>query len=528
MNTVSTAVDKASDSSLSFIQGLCRAEAFDHDIDAIRIVETHISWVILTGRYAYKIKKPVNFGFLDFSTLEKRRFFCTEELRLNRRLAADIYLEVVPITGTPSDPRIGGSGDIIEYAVKMNQFAEGQLLTDRQEYGELSTDEIDQIARTVADFHAIVDKTNVDSPYGGAQDIKHWFDENFVQIAPLLKEDRHKQQLRDIQRWGDAEWSDKSAFMQRRKEQGFVKECHGDLHLSNITLIDDRVLLFDCIEFNPQLRWIDVVSEIAFLVIDLLYFGYEGHAFRFLNRYLQYTGDYAGLALLRYYLVYRALVLAKVSLLRMQQCQGSDYQQAYEKFSVFLNLAERFIRKNSVYLIITHGFSGSGKSTYAELCAETIGAIVIRSDVERKRLFGFRAQEATGSDVNSGIYTEAAGVNTYQLLADLVKPGLSAGVSVIVDATFLKSWQRDMFRHVAAETAVQFIILDIQASDQELDRRIRQRNNDASEATIDVLLLQQRTAQPLSSEELPHAVSIDSESSDAVDILLQRFNLNGR
>jgi uncharacterized protein len=524
MNTVS----RVSDPEISLIQGLCRAEAFDHEIDAIRIVETHISWVLLTGRYAYKIKKPVNFGFLDFSTLEKRRYCCTEEIRLNRRLAADIYLEVVPITGTPTNPKIGGSGAVIEYAVKMNQFAQGQLLTDRQTYGELLADEIDQIAFTVADFHAIVDKTNLDSCYGDAKAIKHWFDENFIQIAPLLKEDHHKQQLLAIQHWGDAEWSDKSSLMQLRKAQGFVKECHGDLHLSNITLIEGKVMLFDCIEFNPELRWIDVVNEVAFLVIDLLYFGYEGHAFRFLNQYLQHTGDYAGLALLRYYLVYRALVLAKVSLLRMQQCQGSDYQQAYEKFTVFLNLAERFILKNDVYLIITHGFSGSGKSTYAELCAEAIGAIVIRSDVERKRLFGFQAEEITGSGVNSGIYTETAGLDTYRLLADLVKPGLTAGLSIIVDATFLKVWQRDRFRFVAAETAVQFIILDIQASDQELDRRVRQRSNDASEANIDVLRRQQSTAQPLSAQEMAQAVAIDSESSDAVDILLQRFNLNKR
>ena len=177
-----------SDSSQLLIQSLCtKASAYDHEIVSVRLVETHISWVLLTGQYAYKIKKPVSFGFLDFSTLEQRRFFCSEEIRLNRRLAADIYLEVVPITGTPNDPKIGGTGHIIEYAVKMKQFSDGQLLSERAECEKLGIDEIDQIARIVADFHEIVEKENGDSLYGDAVDIKHWFDENFDQIRPLLE-----------------------------------------------------------------------------------------------------------------------------------------------------------------------------------------------------------------------------------------------------------------------------------------------------------------------------------------------------
>ncbi|MGZ5017019.1 MAG: AAA family ATPase, partial [Methylobacter sp.] len=300
----------ALDSSLALIKALSEA-------NNCNIIETHISWVLLTGQYVYKIKKPVNFGFLDFSTLEKRRFCCNEELRLNRRLASELYLEVVPVTGTPDRPQLGGTDTAIEYAVKMTRFPSGQLLNEYAKLGQLNAETIDQLADSIAGFHEAVERTDESSPYGDSVNIKHWFDENFDHIRPLLATDIQKQQLQNIQQWGDCEWRSLADLMQRRKRQGYVRECHGDLHLGNITLINDKVIPFDCIEFNPMLRWIDVISEVAFLFIDLLHFGYEHYAYRFLNRYLQYTGDYEGLVLLRYYLVYRALVRAKVALLRM-------------------------------------------------------------------------------------------------------------------------------------------------------------------------------------------------------------------
>ena len=285
---------KSNDTGFALIQALSKACAYPHEIAAISVVETHISWVLLTGRYAYKIKKPVNFGFLDFSTLERRRFFCNEELRLNRRLAPDLYLAVAPITGTAGQPQMGGSGEAIEYAVKMLQFPAGYTLSERAECGLLGDDDIDQITAIIADFHEAVAQADVASPYGTCDCIKHWFVENFDHIRPLLVDDRHKQQLQAIQDWGEHEWHNKAGLMELRKQQGYVRECHGDLHLSNMTLIDGKVTLFDCIEFNPMLRWIDVVSEIAFLVIDLLHYGYEPLAFRLLNHYLQRTGDYRG------------------------------------------------------------------------------------------------------------------------------------------------------------------------------------------------------------------------------------------
>ena len=500
------------DSSLTLIKALS-------ETNACSIVETHISWVLLTGQYAYKIKKPVNFGFLDFSTLEKRRFCCNEELRLNRRLAAELYLGVVPITGTPDHPQLGGTGNAIEYAVKMLQFPSGQLLSECARRGQLSADEIDQLADTIGDFHETIEPAGKITPYGESTNIKHWFVENFDSIRPLLIDNVQKQQLQNIQQWGDSEWQKQAELMQQRKRQGYVREAHGDLHLGNMTLINGKATLFDCIEFNPLLRWIDVISEVAFLFIDLLHFGYDHYAYRFLNRYLHDTGDYQGLALLRYYLVYRALVRAKVSLLRMAQQPDDDASQARCEYAVFADLAERFTQPRSTVLIITHGYSGSGKSTLASQLAEKIGAVQIRSDIERKRLFGYRASAQTGSR----LYTSQASLKTYQHLKKLAKAVLEAGFPVIIDAAFLNSGQRELFRQLAAECDIPFHIIAFQASDDELCRRIKQRQNDASEATITVLHQQQQSAQPLSEQEQSRVITINTESDNALETLLQKF-----
>lgn len=522
MNQASSNNKTAPNIDVTLIKALCSPSIYDHEVASISVIETHISWVLLTGQFAYKIKKPVNFGFLDFSTLQKRRFFCQEELRLNRRLTPNLYLDVVSITGSQDHPQIGGSGAAIEYAVKMAQFPAGQTLNTHAEQRQLTHDEIDQLVGIVADFHDAIEKAVESSPYGEPEDIKHWFVENFDHIRPLLDEPNDKQQLQAIQSWGNNEWHKRCELMQLRRQRGYIRECHGDLHLGNMTLIDGKVTLFDCIEFNPMLRWIDVLSEVAFLFIDLLHFNYEAYAHRFLNQYLQRSGDYQGLVLFRYYLVYRALVRAKVSLLRLTQQpdEAAICQQARSDYAIYATLAERFTKEARPILIITHGFSGSGKSTLSSQLAEKIGALQIRSDIERKRLFGYRAQEHTHSGLNNGLYTEEIGLKTYQRLAELAKATLEAGFTAIVDATFLKLEQRDLLKQLAAKVGVPFFIIDFQAPNEALRQRLQQRQHDASEATIDVLHQQQQSAQAFMPEEHTVVIAVDTESPDAVESLL--------
>lgn len=510
------------------IKGLCNTNAYRHEVTEITVIETHISWILLTGHFAYKIKKPVNFGFLDFSTLEKRRFYCSEELRLNRRFAPDIYLDVVPITGNPDHPAMDGNGQVFEYAVKMIQFPANLTLNELAATGKLGAGEIDQIADIVADFHRTIAIADEDSPYGNSDTIHKWFDENFEHIRPFLDEVQRLMQLQAIQDWGSNEAQKLQELMEQRKRQGYVRECHGDLHLGNITVIDGKVTLFDCIEFNPMLRWIDVISEVAFLVIDLLHSGYSSLGYRFLNRYLHVSGDYPGLALLRYYLVYRALVRAKVSLLRLEQQQNNPEASRHTSidYGNYVDLAERFTAAIPAFMVITHGFSGSGKSTMSSQLAEKTGAIHIRSDIERKRLFGFRATDRTGSGIDEGLYTADAGQQTYRRLAELAGDIISAGFPAIVDAAFLQAEQRKNFRELADSLGAPFVIIDFRASDGILQQRIsarQQENSDPSEATIDVLKHQQQSAEALTDSEFVNAIVVDTESNQALETLTKAF-----
>lgn len=508
-----------SDPSTALINALCNPKLFDQS-RGVQLIETHISWVLLTGKYAYKIKKPVNFGFLDFSSLAKRKFCCEEELRLNRRLAESLYLEVVTITGTPEHPCLQSSGPVLEYAVKMLQFEAGALLSERADAGNLSTGEIDQLAEIVSRFHQQASPASKESEYGNARDIQHWMLENFAHIEPVLTDPEELARLNALKQWTLAEWQQLSGIMSERKRQGFVRECHGDLHLGNMTLIDGNVVPFDCIEFNPQLRWLDVMSEIAFIIMDLSYRGYKALGYRMLNRYLQQTGDYQGLPLLRYYLVYRALVRAKVALLTgLQQHNGLDVKHR-EEYSNFINLGQNITQYSHPFLMITHGYSGSGKSTGAQRVSETLGAICLRSDVERKRLYGFQAHEDTGSAAGAGIYSAQAGRRTYRHLAALARLILQAGYHVMVDATFLQAKQRQYFQKLAETTGAGYLILDCRAPEQELQARIDNRlkqDFEPSEATLEVLQQQVRAAEDLSVIEMEKAVIFDADS-------LARFN----
>ncbi len=509
------------DTDLTLIKALSNLKAYQHEVRLIKVIETHISWVILTGSYAYKIKKPVNFGFLDFSTLEQRRFFCLEELRLNQRLAADLYLAVVPITGTLDDAEMDGVGNILDYAVKMRQFPTGLTLSEKAASKQLSAIEIDQLSEILASFHQHIAIANPSSNYGCSADINYWFMENFGPINELLTDIQLQQQLQAIQNWGQQEWLVKAEIMALRKQQGYVRECHGDLHLSNMTLINDKVTLFDCLEFNPLLRWIDVINEIAFVLVDLLHKQEQALAFRLLNGYLQLTGDYSGVVLLRYYLVYRALVSAKIALLRQKQ-QSTDNLPSSTclKYQEFMNLAEHYTQSSRVKLIISHGYSGSGKSTLMAELSENIAAIHLRGDIERKRLFGYTAEQDSQSTLNHGLYSEDASQKTYDYLAEFAKAILNAGFSVIVDATFLELKHRQRFKELAIECNSDFIIIDVQACYETLCERIKHRQGDASEATLEVLDYQQQWAQALTLDELDDVISVDSETDKVLETLL--------
>ena len=482
------------------------SRAFDHPVKYIKLIETHISWVLLTGDYAYKIKKPVNFGFLDFSTLEKRQFYCAEELRLNRRFSPDIYLQVVSIRGTSSEPRISDNGPVIEYAVKMREFSQQDLLSNYATSGKLTAAHIDAIADAIAGIHDSATRATAESEFGTAEQVSIWSRENLIHISDTMPADALPRYFDALKNWCLQMDHDYSPVIDARKQNGFVRECHGDLHLRNMALIDGRVTLFDCIEFNPALRWIDTISEVAFIAMDLQARGYPGYCWRFINRYLESSGDYEGSSMLRYYFVYRALVRGKVEALRIEQeyRDSKNISRHFQPAIEFLSLANQWASNRRPGMIVMHGLSGSGKSTIAGQLLETIGAIRIRSDVERKRLFDIRPLQQTGSSPGQGIYSADATEATYRQLRRLAATIIDAGFSVIVDATFLLKAQRDQFIHLADEHSLTAIVIDCEAPENILRERIIKRSkgsDDASEADLEVLDRQLQTQQPLSAEE---------------------------
>ncbi len=498
------------------IAGLIRSlrdpDCYDHPVDPVQVIETHISFVLLTGEYAYKLKKPLDLGFLDFSSLDKRLQACRDEVRLNRRLAPDIYLDVVPLTGTPSAPRINGSGDAFEYAVKMRQFPVDATLDRLDAAGGMSAQHVEAIATALARFHLEgCARAGEDSPWGSPDAIWRPVAQNFSQIAPHLDDPADRAQLDALQRWSEAEHARLAPLMTARKAEGFVRECHGDLHLGNLAWVDRQLRIFDCIEFNPELRWIDIQSEIAFCYMDLLQRGHAGWAWLFLNTWLERTGDYAGLALLRYYAVYRALVRAKVAAIRTGQTVGPERDAALADMRMLLQLATMLVRPAPLRLDITHGLSGSGKTTVTHQLMQTPGAIRLRSDVERKRLAGLDALEKSGSGIGQDLYAVDATRRTYAHLAQLAGDLLDANWSVIVDATFTARWQRDLLRDVAHTHNVEFRILDFRVPIATLRERIVQRaraGNDASEADLAVLQRQLDTEEPLDADEQAECIGL--------------------
>jgi aminoglycoside phosphotransferase family enzyme/predicted kinase len=470
------------------------------------VIETHISFVLLDGTFAYKIKKAVDLDFLDFTTLPARRFYCGEELRLNRRLAPSLYLDVVPITGTVDAPVLDGHGTAIEYAVKMRQFDQDGLLSRVLERGELTPARVDEIAEAVASFHGRAARAAPEAPFGRPAGVMRPVRQNFVQMLAAVSQPGDRAQLEQLLAWTEAEAARLTPVFEQRNRDGFVRECHGDLHLGNIALVDGRATLFDCIEFSPSMRWIDVMSDVGFLVMDLRDHGRPGLAARLLNAYLETTGDYAGLAVLRFYAVYRALVRAKIACLRMAQTtDAGERARLVEEYRTYLALATAETSPAHRGIVITHGVTGSGKTTRAREIVESAGAIRIRSDVERKRLAGLDAGARTGSALGGGMYTIEASRRTYLKLAAMAREVVAAGYPVVVDAAFLERWQRDLLRGTAAGLHVPFAILDCPAPEPVLRERVRQRledGHDASEATIDVLEHQLATAEPLAADEL--------------------------
>lgn len=513
---------------MSLIKALQNPALYDHPVDQFQLIETHISWVLLTGQYVYKIKKPVDFGFLDFSTLEKRRFYCEEELRLNRRLAPQLYIKVVSIQGSEAQPQLNGEGPAIEYAVKMRQFPQSAQLDRMLERHGLDSAIMDKLADKVAQFHLSNTPVDADSAYGDWQHVRQPVLENFTHVRASVQNPAVAARLDKLEQWSQQQLAELRPVIAARKAQGYVRECHGDMHLRNIALWQDEIIIFDCIEFNENLYWTDVMCEIAFLVMDLEDRQQQALAQRFLNRYLELTGDYAGLQVLLFYKVYRAMVRAKVAGLRSAQEEAASdaFKQTWLEFEQYIALAESYTRPDKPRLIINFGLSGSGKSVGTRLLAESLPAIQIRSDVERKRLFNVDRNAEVDTEIQTRLYSEQATKQTYAQLVELAGTLLEAGYTVIIDAANLKMWQRQLFIQLAENMQVAFSIMAYHADEAILKQRVierAQKKEDVSDATLEVLQQQLQSHEPLTDEEQSMTVDIDTGQPVDIDAIIKQL-----
>jgi len=506
------------------ISSMLDPDAYNHTVKRIELIETHISWVVLTGDFAYKIKKPVDFGFLDFSTLEKRRAFCEQEIILNRRMAPGIYLDVVAISSIRGKLVISGTGRAMEYAVKMIQFPQSSQLDHMLLAGELNVEHMEPIARMLADFHQTVPVADNASDYGSADMVYRPVEENFTQINQYMVSGQYAATLNELHQWSKSECARLRAVFKQRKRDGFVRECHGDMHLRNLVWLDGQPMAFDCIEFDPGLRWIDVICDMAFLVMDLHDRKESRLANRFLNSYLEVTGDYAGLSVLPFYLCYRALVRAKVDALRLEQPNVTEHEreQSSGEFESYIELATDYTRQHTSRLIIMRGLSASGKSTVSRHLLDALGAIRIRSDIERKRLFNLeRADSAPGK---LDLYSEQATRDTYEKLAELAAGLIGHGYSVVVDAAFLEYEQRKRFQSLANRSGIPYTILETWAPDEVLRRRISNRKHDVSDADIAVLKNQLKNRRLLQEDEQGFVISVNTAEALEIDALIAEIN----
>ncbi|HEY8520444.1 MAG TPA: AAA family ATPase [Gammaproteobacteria bacterium] len=496
----------ASEAANPLVAGLARPEAYGAGVSAVRMVETHISWVFLTGEHAYKVKKPVKLPFLDFSTLERRRHFCELEVEINRRIAPKLYLGVVPIGGEPAAPRVGQE-PAIEYAVKMREFPADARLDRRLAADAVPREALVAFAERLAGFHA--DLPPVDAlPRDPAEAAVAAALENFDELEPQDEDERGR--LQALRAWTEREGERLAPTFRARFAAGCYREGHGDLHLENLVVLDADIAAFDALEFDVELRRIDVMSEAGFLMMDLMAHARDDLAYAFLNRYLEVGGDYEGLAVLPFYLIYRALVRAKVRRIKAAQA-GAERPTAD---APYIELAARLAAPRRPRLVLMHGLSGSGKTHLSSELVCALPAVRVRSDIERKRLQGLDETARTGSAVGAGLYAADATERTYGRLADVTRVALRAGLDCIADATFLHRADRDHFRRLAADEGATFAIVDCAANERVLRERITARaatSRDASEANLAVLDHQLATHDPLGADELPFTLTVDTE-----------------
>lgn len=507
------------------ITALTGAEAYPDQVEEVSRIDTHISWVFLAGEFAYKFKKPLDLGFLDFTERDRRLHYCREELRLNGRLAPDLYLDLAGARKTPEGWRVGPWSEGAEPAVRMRRFPDEARLDRRLEAGRLNAAQLEDFARQLGRFQARLPRAAPGDGFGDADATTRPALANFEALpreglAPVTAD-----ALARLEHWTRQRAAALAPLFEARLAGGFVREGHGDLHLGNLVMLDDRIAAFDGIEFDPALRWIDVQSEVAFLLMDLESRDRGELGWRFYNAWLAALGDYDGLALLRWYLVYRHLVRAKIDGIRLAQAgmEEDESRRVRARQGAHLERALGHAEPGRPLLVLTRGLSGSGKSRLSARLAPRLEAAWVRSDLERKRLHGLDPAAAAAGRVGEGIYGAAGTQKTYARLSEIARRVLRAGCSLVVDAAFLEQARREDFLRIALDEDADTVILACEAPAELLRKRVGGRRGDASDAGLQVLEAQLARPVETGALESQYTLRVDTREDPDLETLIERI-----
>lgn len=495
------------------IKALTKAGAIPGETKAAKLIQTQMSWVLIAGDHVYKMKKPVNLGYVDYTTLEKRRFYCHREVELNRRLCPQNYLGVSTVNLYNGTYCIDGKGKVVDYAVKMKTLPAEKMLDYILEHGSPTPEMLHQVGARIAAFHQEAETGPHIDPFGSLESIRFNAEENFAQSRPYTGIAVSSETLERIENFATGFLDDHPELFKSRVREGYIRDCHGDLHSSHICFTD-RLCIYDCIEFNDRFRYADTASEVAFLAMDLDHYGRADLSQAFIQRYLEITGDNQTEKLIKFYKCYRAMVRAKVNCFKLDDPYVSAEEKRLSglKAQLYFDLAESYTA-DKPWLLVNVGLVGSGKSTLAKALASHLGMAVISSDIVRKELAGIPPTQSDAVEIDTGIYSPDFSRLTYQTMFSQAEKWLKLGVSVILDGTFTVRKSRDKAREIAARNKAGFCELEYKISDEEACRRISRRLMDpgnVSDGNTDVYFKMKREFEPLDETEESQRVIIDS------------------
>jgi aminoglycoside phosphotransferase family enzyme/predicted kinase len=464
---------------------LMNMRAYPEPTNEVQLVQTHISFVFITDNFVYKVKKPVNFGFLDFSTLDKRKYYCEKEVELNKRLSPDVYLGVLPVTLDNDSVTIGGKGPTIDYAVKMRKLPMENLMIRLLQENRLSDDMVENVARKIAIFHKDAARSKEIDNFGTTEVIRTNTDENFIQTEKYVGTTITKPQFDAIRSFTTDYLNNRKELFRRRIAEGRIRDCHGDLHLEHIC-ITDSITIFDCIEFNDRFRFSDTAADIAFLAMDLDLHGREAQSKKLMDAYVRYSGDRGALEMLNFYKVYRAYVRGKVTSFRLDSPADTTQTEKDEVVRIakkYFGLAASYVNEQNYpmfpeakpKLIITCGLPGTGKSTVAENLAETKRWAIVSSDAVRKELAGIPVSQHEYVPFGKGVYSSDFTKKTYRRMNQIAEDLLRKGKSVILDACFGKRAERGETYALAKAMKAEFTCIETVCDEDQIKRRLTAR-----------------------------------------------------